>query len=414
MSPRRSDATGTPDGRSPQPPPPPQSAPTASRRRWNIDHLAALGGLVGFALVLPGAIALLADHRHQIEQAWDRSAGFLSRWWSVITVVLGAVLIITDIARRRLRHRAARATQRALEDSLRRNRPSDRWALTSQEAQEPEPTKIAPLLYEVRPISWWLIAIAVATVVLFGGITLVLLLYEANNAPATDRPGLRIDAIKMTLLVSGTTSGIQALLLAARRHWASERQQANAVAIAEAEAQDEAARARAADERTQNNENRIRAAARFDAAVEHLTNDKAVVRIGGMHALAELARDASISRQTAADIIEAYLQVPHPRAHRHVAGGQTGEPPESGEQHVKHVARRMLEDLRRLPWAAELVGDPVDPTQYENGVPAAAPRADRSGDGRAGEETVQPVSHSHGTNADDQSCGSGHEAEPTR
>jgi hypothetical protein len=405
MSPRHSDGSGTPDGRSGQSPLPQHWSAAASWHRWNADRFVAVGRLIGFALVLSGGVALLTEHWHSVEQTWERSAGFVGRWWTVITVVVGAVLIIADMARRHFRHRVARATQRALEDSLRRSLRSDDWVPARQDTQDPEPAKVAPLLYEVRPISWWLIAIAVAIVVLVGGITLVLLLYEANNAPAADRPAMRIDAIKTTLLVSGTTSGVQALLLAARRHWASERQQANAEAIAEARAQEEAARARAADERAQDNENRIRAAARFDAAVEHLTNDKAVIRIGGLHTLAKLARDASISAQTASDIIEAYLQAPHPQGRRPVVGGQTSQPPEWDEQHVKRVAQRILEDLRRVP---------TDLLQHDDEGSAAAPPNFWERIRRARHETEQTVSPNLGTNADDQDCASGHEAEPTR
>jgi hypothetical protein len=361
-----------------------------------------LAKLVGVVLVLSGGAAFLIQYRGPLGRGWETVSSFIGRWWPLIATASGVVLVAAGIVRRR------RQRVREWEWVARRS--------DEGEARESQLSNTAMPQYEVRPIPWWLVVVAVAIVVVVGGLTLVLLLYEANKAPAAARSGLRIDAIKTTLLVSGTTSGIQALLLAARRHWASERQQANADARAEAKAREEVALARAADERTQASENRIRTIDRFDKAVEHLSNEKAVIRIAGLHALVELAGGMSIPAQAAIDIVESYLKVPRLSGRQQQI--QYGTLPEQGQEHEKHVAERVLAELRILTrW--QLVDEyPTDLVDYRDDLaqvsdPSATDPPSWGRPWRASQESEAPAGRGQGSNSDDQRSSPEHNAGPT-
>ncbi len=197
----------------------------------------AVSKLTSWALVIAGTAALAVRYHRNVGHAFGASSRLTSRWWPEFLVGAGVVFIVAGAVRARL--------QWKLEgEQLRR----DAWRVQSHRRRVPD--------YDVRPISGWLVGAAAAIVVGVGAGTLALLLYEANNAPIADRAGLRIDAIKTTLIVSGTTSGIQALLLAARRYWMADRQRANA----EARAEDEASAASVREQR--------------DKAVEQLSSER--------------------------------------------------------------------------------------------------------------------------------------------
>lgn len=193
----------------------------------------------------------------------------------------------------------------------------------------------------LRVMPWWLILGGFTVAILLGWAVIAWLLKEADQG--TTRAELRIDAIRTGLTVVAGTGGAMALLLAARRQWLSERAQLHQERVdAHARAQQE--RAQALDEETaaggQRHQDRLARITEFDAterrvtdlfakAVDHLGNDKAAVRLGGLYGLERLALGNDEHRQTIVDVICAYLRMPDP---------QTSD----DERYVRLTAQRVL------------------------------------------------------------------------
>ncbi|PZF97612.1 pentapeptide repeat-containing protein [Micromonospora deserti] len=179
----------------------------------------------------------------------------------------------------------------------------------------------------LRVMPWWLVLVGLLLAALLGWLVLDWLLDEADQATRADtRAALRIDAIRTGLTVVAGTGGGLALLLAARRQWISERAQRHQEAVA---GQDQAhrervqAHAEAVAEAGQRHQERQAEAAEHDAAerrltelytraVELLGNDKAAVRLGGLHALERLGQDNPAQRPTIVAVLCAYLRMPPP------------------------------------------------------------------------------------------------------
>ncbi len=116
----------------------------------------------------------------------------------------------------------------------------------------------------------------------------------------------RIEAIKIGLSVGAGTDGPVTLLLAVRRQWLSERDQAHREQI-DQQAQAHADRVAAVNEHDAV-ERRITDL--FAKAADQLGSDKGPVRLAGLYALERLAQDNPGHRQTIIDVICAYLRMP--------------------------------------------------------------------------------------------------------
>jgi uncharacterized membrane protein YidH (DUF202 family) len=108
----------------------------------------------------------------------------------------------------------------------------------------------------MRLLPWPTIVFAGLLILAAGALTLWLLLNEAEKASPSDRPNLRIDAIKTTLTVVAGSSGAVALLLTLRRHWTGESD---------------------------------RVTEQFERAVGNLSNENASVRAGALVTLERIA-----------------------------------------------------------------------------------------------------------------------------
>lgn len=203
---------------------------------------------------------------------------------------------------------------------------------------------------DVRPLRvmpWWLVLGGLLVAVVLGSVMLWWLLGEADQG--TTRAQLRIDAIRTGLTVVAGTGGAVALLLAARRQWLSERAQRHQE---RRDAADHAHQQRVQEhneqvaQAEQRHRERLAAVTEYDAierrvtelfakAVDHLGNDHAAVRLGGLYSLARLAHNNEAYRQTIVDVICAYLRMP----------GRSDEA-DAGEEHVRLEAQRLL--FRRM------------------------------------------------------------------
>lgn len=188
---------------------------------------------------------------------------------------------------------------------------------------------------------WWLVLGGLTVAILLGWAVIALLLKEADQG--TTRAQLRIDAIRTGLSVVAGTGGAMALLLAARRQWLSERAQRHQEGV-DADARARQERAYALDEETadagRRHQDRLARITEFDAterrvtdlfskAVDHLGNDKAAVRLGGLYGLERLASGNDEHRQAVVDVICAYLRMPDPRT-------------DDDERYVRLAAQRVL------------------------------------------------------------------------
>jgi uncharacterized protein YjbI with pentapeptide repeats len=186
----------------------------------------------------------------------------------------------------------------------------------------------------LRVMPWWLVLAGFVVAILLGWVVVAWLLREADQG--TTRAQLRIDAIRTGLTVVAGTGGAVALLLAARRQWLSERAQRHQERV---DAQTQASQEQTAAA-TQQHQDRLSRITEYDAterrvtelfakAVDHLGNDKAAVRLGGLYGLERLAHNNEEYRQTIVDVICAYLRMPDP--------GTTDD-----ERHVRIAAQRVL------------------------------------------------------------------------
>jgi hypothetical protein len=171
-----------------------------------------------------------------------------------------------------------------------------------------------------RPINtirwWWVLLAAALTALATWGATWWLLSVAGHSAD------LRVQAIKAGLTVAAGTGGAAALLLATRRQWLHERDQAHREET---------------DAANQVHQVRLAAITELDAierritdlytkAVDQLGSEKAPVRLGGLYALERLAQDNPNHRQTIVNVICAYLRMPYTLNGSDELKGTTPEP----------------------------------------------------------------------------------------
>ena len=148
---------------------------------------------------------------------------------------------------------------------------------------------------------WWVVLAAVLTALAAWAATWWLLSVAGHSAD------LRVQAIKAGLTVAAGTGGAAALLLATRRQWLQERDQAHREET---------------DQANHLHQERLAAITELDAterritdlytkAVDQLGSEKAPVRLGGLYALERLAQDNPNQRQTIVNVICAYLRMPY-------------------------------------------------------------------------------------------------------
>ena len=140
----------------------------------------------------------------------------------------------------------------------------------------------------LRPISNWMLVLAVVAVLLAGfGLTRWLLSIAATD-PNTSA-SVQIDAVRTGLSAAVGTGGAFALLLAFRRQRSTEVSAVHTITDA--------------TER--------RATELYTKAADQLGSDKAPVRLAGLYSLERLAQDNQSQRQTIVNVICAYLQMPY-------------------------------------------------------------------------------------------------------
>jgi hypothetical protein len=122
------------------------------------------------------------------------------------------------------------------------------------------------------------------------------------------RTQLRVDVVRNSLGTFAGVGALAALVLAVRRQYQKE--------LIDAENQKN-------NDRTHEHQERVASDARHDAAERRITelqikaadqlgNEKGAVRLSGLYALERLAQDNERHRQVVANIICAYLRMPHP------------------------------------------------------------------------------------------------------
>jgi hypothetical protein len=145
-----------------------------------------------------------------------------------------------------------------------------------------------------RPLTIRAIVLGGVFVGLVGAGAVVALLYFYGGGTDRDRVGLDVVRTAGTLVVGA--GGAIALLLTARRQRSTELTLEHQRQVAEAAERD------AAEQRVTE---------LYTHAVDQLGNDKAPVRLGGLHALERLAQNNPDQRQTIVDVICAYLRMPY-------------------------------------------------------------------------------------------------------
>lgn len=181
---------------------------------------------------------------------------------------------------------------------------------------------------QIRPVGVVLLIGALLVILATTGGMLVWLLSIASNAPAATQSTTQIDAIRTALATAAGTGGAFGLLLAFRRQRTAE-----------------------ITGRGQNSdliERRITEL--YGRAVDQLGNDRAAVRLAALYSLERLAQKNPEQRQVIADVICAYLRMPHEASGTAVRsirstsyGGRTK--PESrreDEREVRLTAQRIL------------------------------------------------------------------------
>lgn len=177
-------------------------------------------------------------------------------------------------------------------------------------------------------LSWWVVVLAAAIVLIAVTGATAWLLAEADHA--VDRGAARVDAIKTGLGVGAGTAGIFALLLAVRRQIHQEHTAADTVLDA--------------------TEKRVTEL--YTKAADQLGSGNAAVRLAGLYALARLADNHADQADTVLNVICAYLRMPHGES----SPDESREAPESElqEAQVRLTAQRILGDhldgLVRASW----------------------------------------------------------------
>ncbi|UOX89754.1 pentapeptide repeat-containing protein [Amycolatopsis sp. FBCC-B4732] len=173
---------------------------------------------------------------------------------------------------------------------------------------------------DVPPLTWWMLAGAVAVVATVTWIATSVLLNEADRA--NDRAAARVDAVKTGLGVAAGTGGIFALLLAVRRQWHQEFTTLETARDAESR----------------------RITELYTKSAEQLGSEKAAVRLAGLYALERLADDNAHQRQTIVNVVCAYLRMP-PEATATPSGDRADDRPDGvqvGEAQIRLQAQRIL------------------------------------------------------------------------
>lgn len=192
---------------------------------------------------------------------------------------------------------------------------------------------------KLRPMSAWLLVVAVVVIVAVTWPLTAWLLYVAG-----EDPGRQIDAIRTGLAAAAGTGGALALLLAFRRQRTTELIAAEAQAATDRE---ERHRERAALF-TESDAIERRITDLYARAAEQLGSDKAPVRLAALYALERLGQDSVAQRQTVVSLVCAYLRMPCRSGLDQVpdvpeSGGGNGPEHQSEEREVRLAAQRVLQ-----------------------------------------------------------------------
>ncbi|MEU6270764.1 pentapeptide repeat-containing protein [Saccharopolyspora shandongensis] len=208
-----------------------------------------------------------------------------------------------------------------------------------------------------------LVATIAVAVVVFGGASVALLIFDPRTTGA--------DALRTGGLAAGSVVALYALWLNDRRRRVEEKRQELDSQRQELDRQRYALeQQRQALEDRRTDQDRDRAAdERFARSVELLGNEADQVRVGALHALAGLARNHPDYTQTVLDVLCSYLRRPfdHPKWTTSAGADQVTDE-QQRERTVRQTAAKLLVSL--LPTTAD-----ADPPRYDLDVAAA--RLDR-------------------------------------
>ncbi|MEU4524922.1 pentapeptide repeat-containing protein [Amycolatopsis sp. NPDC024027] len=223
----------------------------------------------------------------------------------------------------------------------------------------------------LRPLRWWWVAIAALLVVVAGvsvGWTLWLQ-SEGSTGPASAQA--HADAIRTGLATAGGTGAALALLLAVRRQRSTE------LAL-DLQADDLIQKEQVASVNNHDATER-RITELYTKAVEQLGNDKALVRLGGLHALERLAHDNRTHRQTIVDVLCAYLRMPYTpadqqtliHAHRLPASAQEGDITFAADSNLNAPELEQREQERQVRQTAQrILASHLKPYRDKEGQPS--------------------------------------------
>lgn len=184
----------------------------------------------------------------------------------------------------------------------------------------------------IRPISMRAVVAGLLVATLCAWLSVHFLLNEASLASATQRAGLRIDAIRTGVTIGIGVGGAVTLLLAARKQWLGERSQAHT--------EEDAVERRVTD--------------LYAKAIDQLGSNNAAVRLGGVYALERLAKQHVAIRQSVVNVLCAYLRMMVPigcasrRDELETNAGVDAFPTADQERHVRLAIQEVLfNNLRR-------------------------------------------------------------------
>ncbi|WP_330273925.1 hypothetical protein OG205_45500 [Lentzea sp. NBC_00516] len=142
-------------------------------------------------------------------------------------------------------------------------------------------------LPELRPMSWWWIALALLSMAAIG---IGIHVWASSYVGATDPASVRVDVLRLSLTTAAGTGGGLALWLAFRRQQSSE----------------------ITDRHTIHDATERRITELYSSAAEQLGSDQAAVRLAGLYALERLGRNSNdrTLRQSIIDVVCAYLRMP--------------------------------------------------------------------------------------------------------
>ncbi|HSV64347.1 MAG TPA: pentapeptide repeat-containing protein [Mycobacteriales bacterium] len=162
---------------------------------------------------------------------------------------------------------------------------------------------VGPQRVRLRPLRWWWVAAAAVLVVIAGMSVGWVLWSQGRGLIGSALPQARADSIRTGLAAAAGTGAALALLLAVRRQRSTEIALDLQVDDLVQKEQIASVSAHDATER--------RITDLYAKAVEQLGSDKALARLGGLHALERLAHDNVTHRQTIVDVLCAYLRMPY-------------------------------------------------------------------------------------------------------